>query len=323
MAWCFTITIFIASCLLLAWLSSWLVKSLIQIAKYLRWREFVIAFFVMAFATSLPNFFVDFNAAFRGMPEISLGDIVGGNLIDLTLVAAIAVFFTRKGLSVESRMVQKSAIFTSGIAVLPLLLIGDSNLSRTDGLILIFSFGMYCWWLFSERVHFRKIYSHAKHEEIKSFKHFLKNLIIMVSLVILLLITSQIVVSSAKFFSSQLGISLSLVGILIVGLGNSFPEMYFSAVSARKEENWLVLGNLMGSVVVCTSLVLGMIALIFPFDIKDLSPFVTSRIFLIAAALFSLIFIYTGKRITKKEGLILLFIYISFLIFEILMPFVA
>lgn len=312
------IAIFIGSVFLLAWLSSSLVKTLVEIAKYLRWREFIIAFFVMAFAASLPNLFVGLSAAFRHMPEIALGDIIGGNLVDLTFVLAISVFFSRKGLSAKSGMVQTSAIFTTIIAVLPLILIIDRNLSRIDGLILMAAFGFYSWWLFSKEDRFKKVYSQKSKNPVKDFKSFIKNLGKIIAFLAVLLISSQAVVSSAQFFSASLGVSLSLVGILIVGLGNCFPETYFSIISARKNENWLVLGDLMGSVIVCATLVLGIIALVSPFEIKDLSPFLTARLFLLAAAIISLLFIRTGKKITKKEGFFLLFIYIAFLMTEIL-----
>ena len=76
MPWYFFVIIFIFSCIVLSWLSSRLVTSLILIAKYLRWKEFIIAFFVMAFAASLPNLFVDLSAVFEGIPELALGDII-------------------------------------------------------------------------------------------------------------------------------------------------------------------------------------------------------------------------------------------------------
>lgn len=317
MAWYFYVLIFTASCVMLSWLSSILVKSLVQMAKYLQWREFVIAFFVMSFAVSLPNLFVDLNAALQHKPELALGDIIGGNLVDLTLVLAIAVFFSKKGLSAKSDMVQKSAIFTTAIAVLPLLLIWDSKLDRIDGLILIAVFLFYAFWLFSKKERFQKKYQPAPLAPIKGFKFFLANIVKIVILLILLLAASQAVVSSAQFFSNKLGISLALVGILIVGLGNAFPELYFSIISARKEKNWLVLGDLMGSVIVCSTLILGIVAVVFPFEIKEFSPFLTARMFLIIAALFSLVVIRTDREITKKEGLCLLLLYIVFLIIEV------
>ncbi len=320
MVWYAVVFIFLFSCFILSWLSSRLVKAMVNIAKYLHWREFIIAFFVMAFAASLPNLFVDLNATLQGMPQLAFGDILGGNLVDLTLVLAIAVFFSKKGLSAKSDMVQKSAIFTAVIAVLPLLLILDGKLDRIDGVILIFSFAVYSLWLFSKEERFKKTYSGKQSRPIRDFKSFLKSLIEIIILLVLLLLSSQAVVSSAQYFSVKLGVSLSLVGILIVGLGNCFPETYFSIISARKEENWLVLGDLMGSVIVCATLVLGIIALVSPFEIKDFSPFLIARIFLIIAAIFSLIFFRSGKKITKKEGLLLLFIYIVFLLTEIFLP---
>lgn len=317
MAWYVIVTIFIFSCGVLSWLSSRLVKSLVQVAKYLEWREFIIAFFVMALAASLPDLFISVNAVIQGKPLLALGDIIGGNLVDLTLVLAVGVFFSKKGLSAESSMVQKSAIFTAIIAVLPLLLILDSHLGRIDGVILITTFFLYAGWLFSKAQNFKKHYEKKKETIAIGFKGFLWNLVKIIVLLVLLLAASQAVIISADFFANRLGISLALVGILIVGLGNAFPDMYFSIISARKNENWLVLGDVMGSVIICATLVLGLVALIAPFSIPDFTPFVTARIILIIAAVLSLIFIRTNRKITKKEGLILLLLYIAFLLTEI------
>lgn len=321
MAWYFIVFIFIFSCFILSWISSHLVKSLVQIARYLHWREFIIAFFLIAITTSLPNLFVDLNAVLQHKPELAFGDIVGGNLIDLTLVMAIAIFFSKKSISTKSEMVQESTIFTVIVAVLPLLLIWDGKLGRIDGIFLIFTFIFYSWWLFSKKERFNKIYRSNTENSIKDFKKFLLNLVKIIVILILLLVISQIVINSAQFFSDKLGISLALVGILIIGLGNSFPEIYFSIISAKQEENWLVLGNLMGSVIICTTLVLGLIALVSPFEIKDFSPFLIARIFLIVGSIFALIFIRSGKEITKKEGLYLLSVYIIFLLVEIFTEF--
>lgn len=317
------IAIFIVSCFALSWLSSHLVRALADIAKFLRWREFVTAFFVMAFASSLPNLFVDINAAIKGMPELAFGDIIGGNLVDLTIVMALAVLFGKKQLKAESDMVQTSAIFTSVIVILPLLLIFDGKIGRIDGIILLLSFVFYSYWLFSKGDRFKKIYKERKKEKPKNFLllFFLKDLTKIVVILALLLLASWTIIDSAKIFSVKLGIPLSLVGILIVGLGNCFPEAYFSVVSARKGKGWMVLGDIMGSVIICATLVLGIVALISPFEIKDFSPFLIARAYAVIASLFFLFAIKSEKKITKKEGLILLFIYIAFLVTEIFKPY--
>lgn len=318
------IAILIISCFILSWLSGGLIKTLINIAKFLNLREFMIGFFVMAFAASLPNLFVGISSAFRGMSELSFGDVIGGNLVDLTIAVALAVLFSRKSLSAKSDMVQNSAIFTTIIAVLPLLLISDGFLGRVDGIILLLAFAIYAIWLFSKQERFTKVYDDGKNSKktpVIGFKYFLKDVFKLIGLIILLLITAQVVIENALYFSKSLGISISMVGILIVGLGNCFPEIYFSIISSRRGENWMVLGNLMGSVIVSATLVLGTVVLISPIRIVNFAPFFAARIFLIVAAIFFLFVVRSGRKIDKKEALFLLAIYIFFLITEIFIKF--
>jgi cation:H+ antiporter len=314
------ISIFIVSCFILSWLSKSLIQTLVDIAKYLKWREFMIGFFVMSLATSLPNLFVDINAVFHNLPHLAFGDVIGGNLVDLTIVMGLAVLLGKKSLQTESNMVQSSAIFTGVIAVLPLLLISDGNLNRIDGVILLLTFLVYTFWIFSKQERFKKVYDAGKKRKktvVLDFKHFVKNIFKLIVLLGLLLASSFVIIDSAQFFSSSLGASLSIVGILIIGLGNSFPELYFAIISSRRGEGWMILGNLMGSVIVCSTLVLGIIALISPFEINDFSPFLIARAFTILAAIFYIYVIRSGKQITKKEGLLLIFVYMFFLITEI------
>ncbi|MDP2910583.1 MAG: hypothetical protein Q8N58_02250 [bacterium] len=318
MIWLF---VFIISFLLLFWSGSQLVKRLMGLAKYLGWREFVVAFFIMAFAASLPNIFVGINASLQGIPELSFGEIVGGNMVDMTLAVALAVLVGGNSIKIKSKMVQTSAIFTAVIAILPWILILDGNLGRGDGIVLLLFFVLYAFWLFSKGERFRKIYrvNEKKQKNLsgKQSKTFLKNLIKTLIALFLLIIASWGVVQSVQFFSDALGISITIIGILLIGLGNALPETYFAIASARKKRTWLILGNLMGSVIVCTTLVLGIIVLISPIENIDFSPFVIARIFLIISSVFFLVAVRTDQKITKKEALVLLTIYILFLLAEV------
>jgi len=315
------ISIFIASCFILAWLSSKLIRMLTEVAKYLRWREFIIAFFVMGFAASLPNLFVDLNAALHGLQQISFGDIMGGNLVDLSLSMAIVVLFSGSFVSTESKMVQSTAIFTTIIAFLPwVLILRTGGLDRIDGVILILSFFIYAFWLFSKDDRFKKVYRNKEIKNIAKKSVFIWDIIKIILILAALLIASYAVIDTAQYFAKTLGVSLALVGVLIVALGNCFPEIYFGIISARKEENWMVLGDLMASVIVCATLILGIVALVAPFQIKDFSPFFIARIFMVIACIFYLLSIASGKKITKKEGLLLLSIYIVFLLTEVFLP---
>ena len=310
----FEIASFVVSCFLLSWLSSHLVKSLTKIAKYLGIREFIIAFFVLGFAASLPNLFVDVSAALRGMPQIAIGDMIGGNLVDLTLVIAIAIFFSKKGISADSKMVQGSAVFTSLVALFPLLLLFKGKVTRIDGLILIGVFFIYAFWLFSKDDRFRKEYAtKQKISKLEIYWIAVKTVLILV----VLFFSSQQIINSANYFAGRLGASLSLVAILIVGLGNCFPEIYFSIISAKENKNWMILGDLMASVIVCATLVFGIVAVVHPFVITDISQILVARIFLVIASVFFLITLRNDKRLTKREGLLLLGTYIAFLLTEV------
>lgn len=308
------IFLFLGSCSVLYFASQFLVSNLTKIAQFLGIREFIVAFFLMAFVATLPNFFVGLSSVINHVPELSFGDVVGGNIVDLTLSVAIATFFA-KSLTAESKTVQISAIFTMFIAILPIFLILDGNLGKKDGLILIFFFFFYFFWLFSKKERFRKVYDNDRKI---SRNEFLNSILKIILTTFFLILASQVIVKSAIFFSKTLKVSLAIVGILIVGLGNSIPEIYFAIVAAKMGEGWMILGDLMGSVVAPATLILGLVALLSPFEITNFSAFFLSRFFLLISAILFLVFIRTGKKITKKEAFVLLIIYLAFVISEIL-----
>ncbi len=316
----FNVVIFISSVILLFFSGSKLVGALMRIGRFLGWREFVVAFFIMAIAGAVPNLFVGINSALKKIPELSFGEVMGGNVLDLSLAVGLAVLIGKGSLSAGSRMVQSSAVFTVGIALLPLLLILDGRLGRIDGGVLLLAFAFYVYWLFSKEERFKQLYNGQKEEgSVKRFSTFLRDLGGVVVFLALLLLASEGMVASARNFSAFFGIGISTVGILIVGVGNALPETYFAVVSARKNQGWMILGDLMGSVIACTTLVLGVVALIQPVVIDNFSPFAIARIFLVVSALFFWFSVKTDHKISRKEGLALIFIYIAFLALEILL----
>jgi len=309
-------SIFIIGIAILYFVEQWLVDSLIQIARFLKWKKFVLAFFTIALGASLTNFFVGISSAIHGYPILSFGDVLGGNVIDLTLAVAIAALFSKRGIPAGSKTIQTSLYFTVAAAVMPILLIFDGLLSRADGIILIFFFLMYFAWVFSKRSRFQERYDHTIGDPAKEFKKFLKNVGKTAIGFLLVLAAADAIVRSSVFFSLTIGIPLELVGLFIIGVGNAIPETYFAVLSARRNEEWLILGNLMGSVVIAATLVIGVVAIIHPIQINDFSVFAVARFFLIMAAVFFFLFARSDKKITKREGFFLIAIYIAFIVAE-------
>lgn len=317
MIW-FYISIFIISCLILFWSGNFLVGALTRVAKFLGWREFVVAFFVMAFAASAPNLFVGISSALHEIPQFSLGDVIGGSIVDLTLAFALAILIGKTFLPAPSRVVQTTTIFTTIIALLPLFLILDGVLSRGDGLILLITFFVYIGWLFSKEERFKLIYDDSKVPPVKEFREFLRDGGKILLALALLIMSSEGLVFSARYFVDVFHLTIPLVGLLLIGLGNALPEMYFAILAAREGETWMVLGDLMGSIIVTSTLVLGIVSLISPIEVPDFSPFGVSLIFIVISALFFLFVVRTGQKITKKEAYFLLSIYILFVLSQII-----
>ncbi|MFH1509975.1 MAG: sodium:calcium antiporter [Candidatus Nealsonbacteria bacterium] len=311
------ILLFILSCGIFFISGQWLMSAIIRIARYLEWREFVIAFIVVAIATSLPNLFIGITSALHNIPQLSFGDVLGGNLFDLTAAVALAALFAR-GLPADSKMVQTSALFTVIVAVAPLLLILDGVLGRGDGIFLILLFFFYIFWLFSKKERFSKVYDGDRPSIMKDFSNFLKDVGKIVAGLVLLIIASQGIVYTAKYFAVALNWPIGMVGILIVGVGSALPETYFAIIAARRFQTWMTLGNLMGSVIIIGTLVLGIVALINPIEIVDFSPYLIARFFLILAAIFFFSFVRTGRKLNTKEAIFLLLIYVIFIVAEII-----
>jgi len=313
--------IFIISCAFLYLSGNWLIDGLKRIGRFLRWREFIIAFFVMAFASSLPNLFVGISSALHKVPQLSFGEIVGGNLIDLTLAVALAVLIGRNVIPTKGKILERSALFTTFVAILPILLIWDGVLGRGDGLILLSIFVFYILWLVSNKERFKESSGNGEKQIpsiLKEFKVFIKDLGFIALSIIFLLLAAEGIVQSAKFFAVALNISLPIIGILIVGLGNTLPEIRFAIASAKAGKTEMILGNLMGAVIMPATLVLGVVVLICPIIVPNFTPFAIARIFLIVSAITFYIFTRRQGKITKNESIILLLLYISFVLVEIL-----
>jgi cation:H+ antiporter len=314
------IAVFLVSLGVLLWAGSFLVRALMEISRFLGWREFVIAFILVSLGSSLPNLSLGLASALHGIPELSFGDVVGGNIVNLTLVIALAALFAGS-ISTASQLVQKSALITVGIAVLPIILILDGVLGRADALLLLVIFLFYFRFLFSHRGKLEISVEDNKVSPLKNFRRFLANLGKIIIGLLLLIISAEGVVRSVSYVAGSFAVPLYLVGILVTGLGNSLPEIYFAIAAARKGDGWLVLGTAMGSAVFISTLVLGIVALVHPIKIPDISPFAIARLFLVLAALFFFFFIRTGKLLSRREAVFLILLYLAFVVWECLNQF--
>lgn len=306
MAFVYIAIIILASVLLVKG-THWAIKALNYLAEYLRVPEFVVAFILAGLATSFPEFFVGISSALNKTPILSFSNVFGSNIANLTLILGLTVILI-KGLKLESKIITRNIFYTLILIIYPILLASDGLISRIDGAALITIFVLYNLILFFQNKDFDKIAGGARRKDL------IKNLFLFALGVSLLLIGAEIIVRVSIHLAIELNISLFLIGLLLVAIGTSLPELIFGLKAAKEKHRGMIIGNILGSLTTNSTAVLGVTAIISPIMIGNISLLTSSSIFLLIAYFLFMVFALTKKRISWKEGLILLFFYIIFII---------
>jgi len=301
---------FIAACVVLVIAGSWIVKSLTKIARFLRVSEFVAAFIILAFSTSIPELFVGISAALEKSPNLSLGNVIGSNIANLSLIMGIAIVLAR-GIKVESKTVRRDATNMFFIALLPLVLMFIGNkLSQIDGAILLVVFIYYIFRLIRKRRRFvRKMEDSIKPKEI-----ILSSLIFVIAF-LALYFSAQFVVKYAELLAIGLKLPHILIGLFLIAIGTSLPELVVMMRAVTRRSSEMALGTAIGSTVANSLLVLGVTAVICPIE-PDFLLFFTSAMFMLIVVFLFGTMTESGKKLYLKEGLSLIFLYIFFVMIE-------
>lgn len=330
--------LFLAACYVLARSGSLVVKSLTRIAAYYHWSEFLVAFVLVSFATTLPEFFVGISSALNKTPTLSLGNLIGANIVNLTLVMGLATVLA-KGIKIRSDIAHKDVLYTFLIILIPIILLLDGILSRLEGGLLILIFLIYFFRLFYiNQKRFPKfliqIFNALKlptgsetfvqeYEapvgEKKAIKKISQEFIWFGAGVVFLIFSAQAIVFLAVRLARDLGLPMVLLGLVILSIGTTLPELTFGirAVMAGRKE--MILGNLFGAMTVNLVLILGVVALIEPVALGgSIYLFLLSAFLMLAILLIFAVFIRTQGKLSWQEGMGLILFYIVFVVLEFL-----
>ncbi len=301
--------LFLLSCLVLVISGGYLVKLIVRIASYLRLSEFVVAFIIMAFSTSIPELFVGINSAISKNPVLSLGNVIGSNIADLTIIIGIAALLG-KGIKVKNPFIKKDSLLMFLIALVPILLIiFDKTLSRIDGIILISIFISYMWYL-------AKVRKEVMKQPIKSNQNQrILNIFLFIVCLAVLFGSAHFVVKYATELAIELALPAVVIGLFLVAIGTSLPELIFEMKAVLAKKGDLAIGDAMGSVVCNSTLVLGITAIISPITNTSLI-FLSSAIFMVLVTLIFMMLMRRKKGLTIITSTGLIIFYILFVLFE-------
>lgn len=313
------ITFLIIGFLLLVKGADCFVDGASSIAKKLRVPSFVIGLTIVAFGTSAPELAVSLSAAIKGSNDIAIGNVVGSNIFNTLVVLGASAAITP--IAVEKGMIKKDyplSIFVSillGLLSLDMFLFHAPamTLGRIDGIILlvVFTFFMYT----TLKDGFKHRLELEETEEKQNISLWKSILICMIGLAGII-IGGNLSVDGAKEIARAFGLSEALIGLTIVALGTSLPELVTSIIAAKKGESDIAVGNVVGSNIFNILLILGLSATILPMNVS--STYLYDIGILIVISLVSFIPIATTKKVGRSMGITMVCSYILYTVYLLL-----
>lgn len=290
-----------------------------SLAKRTRVGQFAISGLILALATSLPEFFVGVTAALEGSPSLSLGNVIGSNIADLSLVMGGAAL-VGGAIQVRGVFLRKDVFYAFLGGAAPMILLFDKNLSQIDGLILLALYGFYQVIVFGEQkkritssdekgfIH--QLLRRLNHKEVgKEFGWIFLG-------IALLLFSAEMLVRAAKEVALILNVPILMIGLFLIAVGTSLPELIFEIKAVKNRQPEMAFGNLLGSVVANGTLIIGITALISPIKIQAFEEYLLATLaFVMIFGVFYL-FIRTKHRLDRWEGAALLGFYLAFVLAE-------
>jgi cation:H+ antiporter len=238
---------------------------------------------------------------------LGLGTLFGSNVADLTLVFAIIIFVTKKNIKIESKIINNHIIYPI-IMLIPIIFGLDGYYSRIEGASLIIIGLIFYFLVFKNN-------TEPKLENVPKYNRLKYTLLLLLSMAILLL-GSHFAVTTTIKLASNIGITPIIIGMLIMGLGATIPELLFSIKSVEKDDDSLAVGDILGTVLADATIVVGILAIISPFSFPIRIVYVTG-VFMVIASFLLFYFMKSGKTLTKKESLILFIFWITFILVEL------
>lgn len=298
---------------LLVWSADRFVDGAAAVAKYFGVPALIIGMVVVGFGTSAPEMVVSAISAVNGSPEIALGNAYGSNITNIALILGVTALISP--IAVGSRIIRKELPILAAITALSAFLLWDNDVSRIDGIILLVVFAALMGWTIYRGLRNKQAPTDGEDENASPSMSIGKAMMWLLVGLTVLVGSSQLLVYGAVEIATALGVGELIIGLTVVAVGTSLPELASSVAAARKGEHDIAIGNVIGSNFFNTLAVVGIAGSIRPMQV---GPEVFTRDLLVMSLLTLSLFIFgyarKGKtgRINRVEGAILLLAYIAY-----------
>ena len=295
----------------------WLVDGAVSIAKWAKLSPMVIGLTVVGFGTSAPELFVSLQAALAGSPGICLGNVVGSNIANICLILGVTALISPCFIKSFTLKVELPMML---LACWLLIAIGMSGtIGRLAGAIGACVLLAFVTWEVRRSRRMTKMAESDRENEEKPMTLW-KAILLSLLALCLLVGGSHILVNGASGIAREFGSAVGadprdmerIIGLTIVAMGTSFPELFASVIAARKGQQDMAIGNIVGSVTFNVLFGIGLPALICPIHGSDIG-FLRDYLLMGGTAVLLWLFMFTKRTLERWEGLILLLIYVSYI----------
>lgn len=315
---------FIVGLIFLVWGADRFVTGAAGTARYFGMPTLLIGMIIVGFGTSAPEMLVSAMAAWQGSPGIAIGNAFGSNIANIALVLGCAALINP--IKVHSKVLKKEFPILIGATLLVLFFLWGGNLTRVSAIIFLLAFVAVMGWSFFQGMRDRTDAITQEFEKELTQKEMTIGYAIswLIFGFILLIISSRVIVWGAVKIAYHFGANDLIIGITIVALGTSLPELASSIIAALKNEHDIALGNVIGSNLFNTLAVIGIAGVIHPASFPS-EEFLRDMLVMtgLTIALFFLSYGFRGKmgEINRYEGGALLLFYLGYFTFLILQMF--
>mgnify|MGYP000783033485 FL=1 len=289
-----------------------------SIAKKFKVPSIIIGLTIVAMGTSLPEAAVSVTASIANKNALAVSNVIGSNIFNLMMVIGVCAIMTP--VAVNKATLKRDFPFSVICAILLLVLglIGPMSLGHADGVIFLILFAGFIGLMIRSAMKASKEGNAVASEEIEAAEEIKimpvwKSLLFIVIGAVGIIIGGDVVVDSASNIAAKFGMSQTLIGLTIVSVGTSLPELVTSIVAARKNEVDMALGNAIGSNIFNILFVLGIAGAISP--MAFLTENVIDIVILLVFSLIVWLFAWTKKEIKRGEGLIMVLLYVLYVVY--------
>lgn len=296
--------------------ADWLVDGATSVGIRAKLSPLIIGLTIVAFGTSLPELIINVFSCAKGSSGLAIGNIVGSNIMNILFILGIASMIYPIDVSRVSlrRDVPAGFIATGILLLLANSFQGDVKvINWAEGIVLLICVGIYIW-----SMTYIKDSNDSEVETVQIPLSWGKTIFYLLSGIGFLYLGGELVSQNAQKIALAWGMSESLIGLTIVAVATSLPELITSVVAATKKNAGIAIGNVLGSNIMNIVVVLGVSALITPLEFDSKMNF--NLVVLLAAHSLMLLFVFTGKgrKLSRFEGLIMTLAYLGFMTYTIL-----